>query len=96
MSYVCWEKLGKWFTIWKETTFRHLADEKERKRAKAIEKLVFNNMSPVKFMFWKWTREMFNGKTKEVAERMKAWFILNTYAKKHREKEIKSLENWAF
>ena len=53
-------------------------------------------MSPVKYMFWKWTREMFNGKTKEVAERMKAWFILNTYAKKHREKEIKSLENWAF
>ena len=77
-------------------TFSGYAELIEAKKAKAIERLVFANMSPIKYMFWKWTREMFNGKTKEVAERMKAWFILNTYAKKHREKEIKSLANWAF
>ena len=39
---------------------------------------------------------MFNARIKQAGERMKAWYILSQYAKKHKDKERLGLQNWAF
>ena len=72
-------------------TFGDKAARRENIKAKAIDRLIFANMSPVKQYFFTWSRFMFYKRIKEAGERMKAWYILAQYTKKHKEKEIKSL-----
>ena len=42
------------------------------KKAKAIKHLIFEKMSPLKYDFSKWTREMFYKRAKMIGARMKA------------------------
>ena len=39
---------------------------------------------------------MFYEKIRDYGNRVKAWYILSQYCKKHKDKESKSLQNWAF
>ena len=70
-------KIGGAFAIWKMKTFSDKAAKRENLKARAIDRMIWANMSPVKHCFFTWTRYMWTRKVKEVGERMKAWYILS-------------------
>ena len=85
LNAVLWDKLGKWFTVWKHVTFKHLAVRQENLKARCIDRLIQANMSPLRKAFVYWTRFYWNILIVEYGNRLKAWYVIQQYTKKNQE-----------
>jgi len=63
LGHACFGRMKQAFDGWKGDTFTKFAMEVERKKAKCIDKLIRNNMSPLQRMFLQWAKYMRDMKT---------------------------------
>jgi hypothetical protein len=66
------------FDNWKYMCFAKLREDMERKKAKIIDDLVRNSMSPLQKAFYRWAKFMRDQKMYLYGERVKAGFALFT------------------
>jgi hypothetical protein len=68
LNFVCFGRMQQGFDNWKYMCFAHLKMEMERKKAKVIDDLIRNSMSPLQKSFMKWAQFMRDVQKKEYGE----------------------------
>jgi len=76
LGHACFGRIKQAFDSWKGETFRKFAMEVERKKAKCIDRLVRNNMSPLQKSVLLWAQMMRDAQKREYGQAVKAGFSL--------------------
>jgi hypothetical protein len=77
LSKACYGRLQAAYDTWKYDTFQHLKIAVEHKKAKTIDTLVRNSMSPLQKCFMNWVLYLRNLDKYEYGQRVKAGFALH-------------------
>jgi len=90
LGHACFGRIKQAFDSWKGDTFRKFAMEVERKKAKCIDELIRQNMSPIQQSFLKWAKQMRDEVKRAYGDQIKAGFALTSlytrFMKANREK----------
>jgi hypothetical protein len=76
LAYACFGQMKEALVAWKMDTFRKFREEVERKKAKAIDTMIRNNMSPLQKSFDVWRRAMRDAQKVEYGRAVQAGFAL--------------------
>ena len=76
LGHACFGRIKQAFDSWKGETFRKFAMEVERKKAKCIDRLIRNNMSPLQKSYMLWAQMMRDAQKYEYGQSVKAGFAL--------------------